>query len=79
MRRGSDLTDPDPTESDLPTEASPADAADQRRDLVDAPGDRLPDDEVPIEADPADVAEQHVVVDIDDDEAAAPADGPQEL
>jgi hypothetical protein len=55
--------------SDLPIEAPPADAAEQRRDLVDDPGDRMPDDEVSTEADPADVAEQQEVVDIDDDEA----------
>jgi len=54
--------------SDLPIEAPQADAAEQRRDLVDDPGDRLPDDEVSTEADPADVAEQQEVVDIDDDE-----------
>ena len=55
--------------SDLPIEAPPADTAEQRRDLMDDTGDRLPDDEVSIEADPADVAEQQEVVDIDDEEA----------
>jgi hypothetical protein len=72
MARGSDLTETGPTDTDLPIEAPPDDAAEQRRALVDDPGDRLPDDEVPTEADPADVAEQHEVVDIDDDEEGTP-------
>jgi hypothetical protein len=61
------------SDSDLPIETPPADAAEQLRDIVDDPGDRLPDDEVPMEADPADVAEQQEVVDIDDlDDEATP-------
>ncbi len=69
MRRGSDLTG---TDTDLPIEAPPDDAAEQRREVADDPGDRLPtpDDELPTEADPADVVEQQEVVEIDDEEAA---------
>lgn len=46
-------------------EADPADVAEQRAELDDAPVDGV--DELPLEADPADVAEQGRAVPYDDE------------
>ncbi|HSK53906.1 MAG TPA: hypothetical protein VK908_01505 [Jiangellales bacterium] len=63
---GDEEYEADPPEVTLPTEADPADAAEQGREV--APHEVEPPPEARYDVDPADAAEQSRIVELDEDD-----------